>query len=162
MRFILVTVGRVREPYLLTGLAEYEKRLSRYAQVEWIHVPEEPLPRRERQAEEAAVLAREGERLLRALERLPAASHVVALDVAGRPFSSEELAAYLESLAAGGTSTVAWVVGGTLGLDPRVKDRADLRLSLSRLTFPHQLVPLLLLEQFYRAFRIIRGEPYHH
>lgn len=123
---------------------------------------EEPLPRPLRPATAAATLAREGERLLKALDALGSGVRVVVLDVGGRSLSSEELAAYIDGLAVEGVPGIAWVIGGTLGLDGRVKERADLRLSLSALTFPHQLVPLLLLEQLYRAHRIIRGEPYHY
>ncbi|HEX6988771.1 MAG TPA: 23S rRNA (pseudouridine(1915)-N(3))-methyltransferase RlmH [Bacillota bacterium] len=162
MRHVLLTVGEVREPYLREGVEEYARRLGRYARLDRLAVAEEPLPRRLRRAEATAVLAREGDRLLRALDGLGAGFHVVALDVQGVALSSEDLAGHLNDLALAGTGGVAWVVGGTLGLDDRLRRRADLRLSLSRLTFPHQMVPLLVLEQIYRAYRIMRGEPYHY
>ncbi len=158
MHFLLIAVGKVKEPYLRAGIAEYLKRLQAYGRVQVVEVREEPYRDPLTPAEVARVLAREGSRLLAAL---PARAACIVLDVAGEPLSSEELARRLADFGTAGRSEVAFVVGGSLGLDEAVKGRADLRLSLSRMTFPHQLVRLILLEQLYRALSILRGEPYH-
>lgn len=144
------------------GTAEFLRRLRPYAQIDWQTVDDEPIPKPLRAAAAAAARRREGDRLLRKIESLPAGTHRVVLTIEGRRFSSEELAGYIERLANDGVTTTAWIIGGPLGLDPRVTALADLQLSLSPLTFPHQFVPLILLEQIYRAFRIIRNEPYHY
>lgn len=159
MQLRLLSVGRLREGPLRAAAEEYLRRLRSYATVRWDQVEAEGVPARLVPAEVDAVLAREAERLLRALHP---AERVVALDRAGEPCSSEELADRLAAWAARGDSRIAWIVGGPLGLHDQVLARADWRLSLSRLTFPHQLVPVILLEQLYRAFRIQRGEPYHY
>ena len=162
MRLFLLTVGRIQEPYLREGIAAYQRRLEVFVRIEWRQFDEEPIPKKLRPADVKQAVAREGDRLLAALAGLPAGTHRIALALRGRAFTSEELAQYLEDLTLRGTSDVAWIVGGPLGLDPRVLEAADLRLSLSLLTFPHQLVPLILLEQLYRAFKILRREPYHY
>lgn len=162
MRFYLLTVGRVTAPYLQQGTMEFLRRLRPYADVVWETVDEEPIPKRLRAAEVAEAIRREGDRLLRKIDALPAGTYRIALAIDGRAFSSEELAAFIDQLSVSGVKACAWIVGGPLGLDPRIQSSADLRLSLSRLTFTHQFVPLILLEQLYRAYRIIRHEPYHY
>ncbi|MCL6450478.1 MAG: 23S rRNA (pseudouridine(1915)-N(3))-methyltransferase RlmH [Acetobacteraceae bacterium] len=158
MRIVLLLVGRVREGYLLRGMAEYRKRLGAYAPVDVVEVAAEPLSGRPGAAEMEAAREREGQRLL---ARVPAGAHLVALDPGGKELDSLELASVVKGVAHSGTPCLALAVGGAFGLAPGVLQRAALALSLSRLTFPHQLVPLLVLEQLYRAFKIIRGEPYH-
>lgn len=160
LRIRLVTVGKIREKYLQEGVQEYLKRLRPYARVEVVTVPDEPIPDGASPAQEAQVMQREGERILRALDQ-GGQEHVVVLDGRGRNFSSEELAAFLAERALHGDSNLAFVIGGSLGLDPAVLARADTTLSLGRMTFLHQMVPLILLEQVYRGFKINRGEKYH-
>lgn len=158
MRIRVVMVGKVREKYLFTGITEYLKRLAPYARVELLQVADEPAPEGASGAQEEQTKAREGQRLLKLLEP---GQFVVALDGGGAMLSSEELAALLEDRALRGQPQISFVIGGSLGLAPEVLERADLKLSLGRMTFLHQMVPLILLEQIYRGFKINRGEPYH-
>lgn len=158
MRIRIVGVGRIKERYWLDGMAEYQKRLGPYARLELVQVQDEATPDRASAAECEQVKAREGERILKVLGP---SEFVVALDLTGQQVSSEELAAWLKERGLKGQSQIAFVIGGSLGLAPAVLQRAQLRLSLSRLTLPHQMVPLLLLEQLYRAFKINEGAPYH-
>lgn len=158
MRIRLVTVGKIKEKYLQAGMDEYLKRLGPYARVEVVGLNDEPIPENASPAQEEQVKQREGERILKVIEP---GQHVVVLDQRGKEFSSEELAAFLEERALRGQSNLAFVIGGSLGLDRAVLERADTRLSLGRMTLLHQMVPLILLEQIYRGFKINRGEPYH-
>ena len=159
MRIRLVCVGKPRAGPLRAAAEEYAARLRPYAQVRWDWVEAEPLPVRPAPAEAERVRLREAQRLQQALQE---GEYVVALDRTGPQLSSEELADWLGRLLREGKSRTAWLVGGPLGLHEPLCRRADARLSLSRLTFPHELVPVILLEQLYRAFRILRGEPYHY
>ena len=158
MNVRLIGAGRIKEPFLAEGAQEFTKRLRPYASVDLVAVEDDPLPGRLSPAAEATVRRREGERLLR---HVPPGWRLVALDVGGRMFTSEELARWLEQEKLAGHANFAFVIGGSLGLSEEILARADLRLSLSRLTFLHQMVPLLLLEQLYRACKISAGEPYH-
>lgn len=158
MRIKILLAGRVRERYLQEGMAEYLKRLGPYARVELVQLPDEPVPERAAAAELAGARQREGERILKALDD---GAYLVALDLQGRQLSSEEFAAFLRERAVRGEPNLAFAIGGSTGLAPAVLERARLRLCLGRMTFPHVLVPLLLLEQLYRGFRINAGEPYH-
>lgn len=158
MEVYIVAVGKVREQFILLGLEEYEKRLKRYIKLKIREADEERIPKNPAPGEIERVLLTEGRSLLKLL---PREAYTVVLDREGRMLSSEELAAWLGELALRGYHRVAFVIGGTLGLSPEVKERAQATISFSRLTFPHQLVRLLLLEQLYRALKIQRGEPYH-
>lgn len=158
LRIRLVTVGKVKERYLQDGIQEYLKRLGPYARVELVTLPDEPIPENASPAQEEQVKQREGERILRTLD---AGQHVVVLDGRGRNLSSEELAEFLSERALRGEPNLAFVIGGSLGLDDAVLQRADTKLSLGRMTFLHQMVPMILLEQIYRGFKINRGEKYH-
>lgn len=158
LRIRLVTVGKVKERYLQDGIQEYLKRLGPYAKVEVVTLPDEPIPDNAAPAQEEQVKQREGERILRALDP---GQHVVILDQRGRNWSSEELAEFLAERALRGDSSLAFVIGGSLGLDRAVVERADSQLSLGRMTLLHQMVPMILLEQIYRGFKINRGEKYH-
>ncbi|MGE5553228.1 MAG: 23S rRNA (pseudouridine(1915)-N(3))-methyltransferase RlmH [Betaproteobacteria bacterium] len=160
MQVRIVAVGTLREPHWQAAAREYLKRLQPYARVEVVEVKEEPLPELGLTAEEAAARRREGERILAILAK-PPRTHLVALDVQGQELSSEGLADYLAKSALEGQPSVAFVIGGASGLAPEVLTAANLRLSLSRLTLPHQLARVVLLEQLYRAFKIMRREPYH-
>lgn len=158
MHVTLLCVGKLGEAYWRAAQEEYIKRLRPYARVEVVELKEEPLPPpQQREAVERA-MAREGEAILR---RLPRESYVVVLDRAGKMLSSEELASFWQELLRRGTGRVSFVIGGSAGLAPRVIEAAAFCLSLSRLTFPHQLARIILLEQLYRACKILSGEPYH-
>ena len=153
MRITVAAAGKLKERHWAEAAAEYAKRLGPYATVNLVEVPD-----RDVSADEARARRKEGETLLRAL---PDGARVVALDERGRERTSEELAAWFEDLMVGGTSHVAFVIGGAAGLDAAVLGAAHERLALSRMTLPHQMARVVLLEQVYRAFRIMRGEPYH-
>jgi 23S rRNA (pseudouridine1915-N3)-methyltransferase len=154
----IVTVGKLKEKYLKQGIDEYLKRLSAYAKVEVIEVPDEKAPEELSEIEMAQVKGKEGERIL---SKISPDAHVIALAIEGKMRTSEELADNLDKLATYGKSKVAFVIGGSLGLSDEVMKRANETLSFSKMTFPHQLMRLILVEQIYRAFRINRNEPYH-
>lgn len=158
MQIQVVAVGKLKEKFWLDAITEYSKRLGSYARLDIRELPDEKTPDSMSPAEEEQVKAREGERILAALK---ADAHVVALAIDGEAWTSEQLAAQLERQAVYGGGSVAFVIGGSLGLSPAVLARADKRLSFGRMTYPHQLMRVLLLEQIYRAFKINRGEPYH-
>ncbi|MDQ0903088.1 MULTISPECIES: 23S rRNA (pseudouridine(1915)-N(3))-methyltransferase RlmH [unclassified Paenibacillus] len=158
MHIQILTVGKLKERYLVDGIAEYVKRLGPYAKVQMIEVPDEKAPENMSPAEEQQVRVKEGERLL---AKLGSDVYVVALAIDGEMWTSEQLAGSLDKLATYGRSQVAFVIGGSLGLSSELLRRADMRLSFGRMTLPHQLMRLVLVEQIYRAMRINRGEPYH-
>lgn len=158
MNIQIVAVGKLKERYLVQGIAEYVKRLGAYAKLAIVEVPDEKAPETMSAAEEENVRRREGERILAALRE---DAYVVALAIDGEMWASEQLAAKLADLATYGRSQVAFVVGGSLGLSPEVIRRADMRLSFGRMTLPHQLMRLVLVEQIYRAFKINRRDAYH-
>ncbi|KUP10020.1 50S rRNA methyltransferase [Bacillus coahuilensis m2-6] len=158
MNISIITVGKLKEKYLKQGIDEYLKRLSAYAKVDIIEVPDEKAPEQLSETDMLIVKNKEGERIL---NKIGQDVHVIALAIEGNMQSSEELAANLDSLATYGKSKVAFVIGGSLGLSDDVMKRANEKLSFSKMTFPHQLMRLVLVEQVYRAFRINRGEPYH-
>ena len=158
MKITLLTVGKVKEKYLRDGIAEYGKRLGKYCRLEIVEVADERTPDGASVAEEEQIRRTEGERLLRGIRET---DYVIALAIDGTMLDSVELSDKLEKLGIQGESSVVFVIGGSLGLSEEVLRRADYRLSFSRMTFPHQLMRLILLEQIYRGFRIMRGEPYH-
>jgi 23S rRNA (pseudouridine1915-N3)-methyltransferase len=158
MQIRIIVVGKIKEKFVQVGIAEYDKRLRPYAKVQIVEVADEKRPGSASPATESAAIEKEGERILAAI---PEDSFVIALDVKGRSWSSEELAASLREWELSGQNHLAFVIGGDLGLSPAVRTRSNMRLSLSPMTFTHPMARLLLLEQVYRAFRILRGEPYH-
>ncbi|WP_419882560.1 23S rRNA (pseudouridine(1915)-N(3))-methyltransferase RlmH [Peribacillus sp. B-H-3] len=158
MNISIVTVGKLKEKYLKQGIDEYLKRLSAYAKVEIIELPDEKAPETLSEVEMEQIKEKEGERIL---QKISSDTHVIALAIQGKMKSSEDLAETLDKLATYGKSKVAFIIGGSLGLSKEVLQRADESLSFSKMTFPHQLMRLILVEQIYRAFRINRGEPYH-
>ena len=158
MKIRIVAVGKLKEKYLREGVAEYAKRLAPFASVELLETREEYMAENPSEAQRQETLAKEGERLLRLV---PEKSFLIVLDVKGKLLSSEVLAKELASLALQGQSDLTFLIGGAFGLSPAVRDRADLRISFSPMTFTHQMVRLLLYEQIYRAFKINRGEKYH-
>ncbi|HLN61862.1 MAG TPA: 23S rRNA (pseudouridine(1915)-N(3))-methyltransferase RlmH [Symbiobacteriaceae bacterium] len=158
MRIRIILVGKIKEKYLLAGIEEYLKRLGPLAKVEITYLADEPTPDGASPAQEMQVKMKEGERIL---AQLDPGQFVIAMDLRGETVSSEELAAFLAERALRGQPNLTFVIGGSLGLAPQVLQRADYKLSLGRMTFLHQMVPLILLEQIYRGFKINRGEPYH-
>ncbi|WP_286230293.1 23S rRNA (pseudouridine(1915)-N(3))-methyltransferase RlmH [Neobacillus mesonae] len=158
MNISIITVGKLKEKYLKLGIEEYVKRLSAYAKVEIIEVADEKAPEELSELEMLQVKQKEGERIL---AKISADTYVIALAIKGKMQSSEELADTLDKLATYGKSKIAFVIGGSLGLSDEVVHRSNEKLSFSRMTFPHQLMRLILVEQVYRAYRINRGEPYH-
>jgi 23S rRNA (pseudouridine1915-N3)-methyltransferase len=154
----IVTIGKLKEKYLKQGIDEYLKRLSIYAKVDVIELPDEKAPENLSETEMMMVKEKEGERIL---GKINDDTHVIALAIEGKMKSSEQLAKDLDQLATYGKSKIAFVIGGSLGLSNAVMKRANDTLSFSKMTFPHQLMRLILVEQIYRAYRINRGEPYH-
>lgn len=158
MKISIISVGKLKEKYLKQGIEEYLKRLSSYAKVNITEVADEHAPETMSEAQMEEVKVKEGERILRNINQ---DTFVITLEINGNMLSSEQLAKKMDELATYGRSKVAFVIGGSLGLSKAVEKRSDLALSFSKMTFPHQLMRLVLLEQVYRAFRINRGEPYH-
>ena len=158
MKITIVCAGKLKERYLTAGMTEYKKRLVPFTQFEIREIHEEKMPENPSEAEKQQVLAREGERLLK---QVPDGSYLYVLDVYGEEKSSEELSAELGRLMTQGRSSITFLIGGAFGLSEAVRRAADCRLSFSRMTFTHQMVRLLLTEQIYRAFKIMRGEKYH-
>lgn len=158
MKITIISVGKLKEKYLKQGIQEYLKRLSAYANVNIVEVADERAPENMSEAEMLAVKQKEGERILGAIT---ADTYVITLEIEGKMLTSEELAAKMDQLATYGKSKIAFVIGGSLGISEEVRKRSNFALSFSKMTFPHQLMRLILLEQVYRGFRILRGEPYH-
>ena len=158
MQIRVIAVGRIKEKYLQDGIAEYEKRLRPYAKVKIVEISEEKRPASANPSVEIIALEKEGDRILAAI---PDGTFLIALDVKGLSWSSEELSASFREWELSGQNQLAFVIGGDLGLAPAVIARSNVRLSFSKMTFTHPLARLLLVEQVYRAFRIMRGEPYH-
>lgn len=155
----ILAVGRLKERYLTEAAAEYLKRLTAYAKVDVVEVGNEGFAENLTPAGRQKVMEKEGKRLL---SRLRPGAFLVALDLKGEMISSEEMAGIFDKLALGGKSDISFVIGGSLGLSQKVLGRADLRLSFSKFTFPHQLMRIILFEQIFRWFKISRGEPYHY
>jgi 23S rRNA (pseudouridine1915-N3)-methyltransferase len=158
MQIQVVAIGKIKEKFLQEGIAEYEKRLRPYVKLQVVELPEEKRPQSASPAIESAAMEKEGERILAAI---PDGFFLISLDVNGQSWSSGELATSIGERELSGQNQLAFVIGGDLGLSPAVLARSNLRLSLSKMTFTHPMTRLLLLEQVYRAFRILRGEPYH-
>ena len=158
MKITCVTVGKIKEKYLTEAIREYEKRLSRYCKLEIVELADEKTPEGASPAEEDAIREREGGRILKAIRD---DAYVIALAIEGQMLTSEGLAEKLGRLGVEGNGHLVFVIGGSLGLSDEVMRRADYALSFSRMTFPHQLMRVVLLEQIYRGFRILNGEPYH-
>lgn len=158
MNITIIAVGKLKEKYLKQGIEEYLKRLGPYAKVQIKEVADEKAPENMSEAEIQNVKQKEGERLL---SQVSQDTYVITLEIDGKMLTSEKFAAKLDELATYGKSKIAFVIGGSVGISDDVEKRSDLALSFSKLTFPHQMMRMILLEQVYRAFRIMRGEPYH-
>lgn len=158
MKIDICCVGKVKESSFRDMISEYSKRLSRYANLSILEVQDEKTPENASAAVEEAIKKKEGERLLGVIKDN---AYVIALAIDGKNLSSTELADKINNLGIDGTSHIQFVIGGSLGLAPEVLSRADMKLSFGRMTFPHQLMRVILLEQIYRSYRIINNEPYH-
>lgn len=158
MKIKVVTVEKLKEKYLKDGIAEYSKRISRFAKFEMIELSDEKTPDKASESENQKILEIEGQRIL---SKVADRDFVIALAIEGKMFSSEEFSKQLEEASIKGFSTLTFIIGGSLGLSSAVKNRANLSVSFGRLTLPHQLMRLVLVEQIYRAFTIQQGSPYH-
>ena len=158
MKIKVVTVGKLKEKYLKDGIAEYSKRISRFAKLEMIELADEKTPDKASESENQKILEIEGQRIL---SKVGDRDFVIMLAIEGKTFSSEEFSKQLEEASIKGFSTLTFIIGGSLGLSSAVKNRANLSVSFGRLTLPHQLMRLVLVEQIYRAFTIQQGSPYH-
>ena len=158
MKIKVVTVGKLKEKYLKDGIAEYTKRISRFAKLEMIELADEKTPDKASELENQKILETEGARIL---SKVGERDFVVVLAIEGKILSSEEFSKQLEQASIKGYSTLTFIIGGSLGLAPVVKNKANLSISFGRLTLPHQLMRLVLVEQIYRAFTIQQGSPYH-
>lgn len=158
MNINILAVGKLKEKYIQQGIAEYVKRLGPYAKVTIVEVPDEKAPDSLSAADIEEVKRVEGDKIL---AKISADTYAIALAIQGKQITSEALAKQLDNLATYGKSKIAFIIGGSHGLSDEVLERADMHLSFSKMTFPHQLMRLILVEQVYRAFKINRGEPYH-
>lgn len=158
MKVTLITVGKIKEKYLKDAIAEYSKRLSRYCKLEILETADEKAPEDVSEAVEESIREREGKRILKLIKE---DAYVITLEIEGRMPDSIGLANKIEKLGIQGISHIVFVIGGSIGLSKAVCARSDFALSFSKMTFPHQLMRVILLEQIYRSFRIINGEPYH-
>ncbi len=158
MKIKVVTVGKLKEKYLKDGIAEYSKRISRFAKFEMIELSDEKTPDKASESENQKILEIEGQRIL---SKIADRDFVIVLAIEGKTFFSEEFSKQLEETSIKGFSTLTFIIGGSLGLSSSVKNRANLSVSFGRLTLPHQLMRLVLVEQIYHAFTIQQGFPYH-
>lgn len=158
MRIIIICVGKIKEKFYRDAIAEYEKRLGKYCKFEIIEVADEKTPDKASAVEEEQIKEKEAQRIL---SKIKDDAYVCTLEIAGKKFSSEGFAAWIEQAGIRGISSIYFVIGGSLGLHRSVLTRSNQALSFSDMTFPHQLMRVILSEQIYRAFRIINREPYH-
>jgi len=158
MKITVISVGKLKEKHWTGAIAEYTKRLSRYCSLNIVEVADEKCPENAGLEDQRIILKKEGEKLS---AKIPSNAFVVTMEIGGREFDSEGLARWLEKLPHQGHSHLVFIIGGSLGLAEEICRRSNLSLSFSRLTFPHQMMRVILLEQIYRSYRIIRNEPYH-
>jgi len=158
MTITIITVGKLKEKYLKDAIDEYSKRLSRYCKLDIIELPDEKTPDNASEKEELAIKEKEGQSIL---NKIKDNMFVIAMDLGGKQLTSEEFAKYIDNLGVTGNSNIAFIIGGSLGISKSVLARANYKLCFSKMTFPHQLFRVMLLEQVYRGFKIIKGEPYH-
>lgn len=158
MKITLVTVGKVKEKYLRDAIEEYKKRLSKYCKLEIQEVQDEKTPDAASENQENLIRSKEGERIMKYLRD---DAYVITLEIGGKMLDSLEFSKKIENLGIQGKSRIIFVIGGSIGLGQQVLSRSDYALSFSKMTFPHQLMRVILLEQIYRGYRIMAGEPYH-
>lgn len=157
-KITLITVGKIKEKYLKDAIAEYAKRLSKYCKLEIVETADEKTPEQASEAVEEQIRDKEAERILKYVKE---DGYLITLEIRGNQLTSEEFSEKLERLGVQGRSHIIFVIGGSIGLGKAVLDRSDYALSFSKMTFPHQLMRVILLEQIYRSYRIMNGEPYH-
>lgn len=158
IKISIVSVGKIKEKYLKLGIDEFSKRLSKYCKLDIIEVSDEKAPENLSEKEMVIVKEKEGKSIL---SKIKSSQYVVVLAIDGEKLSSEKFARRIESLSVRGNSSLCFVIGGSLGLSDEVLSMADMKMSFSDMTFPHQMMRLILLEQIYRCFRINNNEPYH-
>ena len=158
MKITVITVGKIKEKYLRDAIAEYSKRLSKYCKLEIIEVADEKTPDNASEVVEDSIRSKEAERILKYVKD---DAYVITLEIGGKQLSSEELADKIDKLGVQGTSHIVFIIGGSIGLGKEVLNKSNYALSFSKMTFPHQLMRVILLEQVYRSYRIISNEPYH-
>ncbi|ENZ00226.1 ribosomal RNA large subunit methyltransferase H 1 [Clostridium thermobutyricum] len=158
MNITLITVGKLKEKYLKQAIDEYSKRLSRYCKLEIIELNDEKTPDNASEKEEQLIKEKEGKQIL---SKIKENAFVIAMDLGGKNLTSEEFSKFIEQNGVMGNSNIVFLIGGSLGLSDEVKKRANYKLCFSKMTFPHQLFRVMLLEQIYRGFRIMKNEPYH-
>jgi len=158
MTITIITVGKLKEKYLKDAIDEYSKRLSRYCKLDIIEIPDEKTPDNASEKEEEAIKEKEGQAIL---NKIKDSMFVIAMDLGGKQLTSQEFSDYVHNLGVIGNSNIAFIIGGSLGISKTVLARANYKLCFSKMTFPHQLFRVMLLEQIYRGFRIMKGEPYH-
>ena len=158
MKITIITVGKLKEKYLKDAIAEYSKRLSKYCKLEIVEVADEKTPENASEVVEDAIRSKEAERILKYVKE---DAFVITLEIAGKQLTSEEFADKIEQLGVRGISHIIFIIGGSIGLGKEVLEKSDFALSFLKMTFPHQLMRVILLEQVYRSYRIISGQPYH-
>lgn len=158
MKITVITVGKIKEKFLKDAIAEYSKRLSKYCKLEIIEVADEKTPDQASEVVEDGIRNKEADRIMKYVKD---DAFVITLEIKGKLLTSEELADKINQLGIQGKSHITFIIGGSIGLGQEVLKRSDYALSFSKMTFPHQLMRVILLEQVYRSYRIINGEPYH-
>lgn len=158
MNIKVIAVGKIKEKFMKEGINEYSKRLSRYTSLKIIEVNDEKAPENLSQKDVEIIKNKEGDKII---QKLPQSSYIIALTLDGKELSSEELSEKMEEIMLGGQNDITFIIGGSLGLSDEAINKSNYKLSFSKMTFPHQLMRLILLEQVYRGFKIMRSEPYH-
>lgn len=158
MKITLITVGKLKEKYFTMAVEEYSKRLSRYVKLNIIEVADEKTPDNASSVEEENIRRKEGERIIKSLK---GDEYVITLEIEGKMLDSVELSEKINQIGVSGKGHIAFIIGGSLGLSGEVRNMSDFKLSFSKMTFPHQLMRVILLEQIYRSYRILGNEPYH-
>ena len=158
MNITIASVGKIKEKYLEDGIKEYAKRLSKYCKLNFIEVPDEKAPEKLSEQEENIIKNKEGQKLL---SKIKENTYLIALAIDGEQLTSEKFSEKIDKLEVDGVSHVTFIIGGSLGLSDEIIKKSNYKLSFSKMTFPHQLMKMILLEQIYRGFRISNGEPYH-
>ena len=158
MNINIIAVGKIKEKYIQEGIKEFSKRLSRYCNLKIIEVDDEKAPENLSDKEMEVVKQKEG---LKILSKIPQNSFIISLEIQGKEISSDELSKKIEDIMVSGINDITFIIGGSLGLSHEVRSKSDFKLSFSKMTFPHQLMRLILLEQIYRGWRIMKNEPYH-
>lgn len=158
MKITIICIGKIKEKFYRDAVLEYLKRLSRYSKTQIKEADDEPLSENASEAAKEAVLLKEGERINKLI---PSGAFVIVLDSHGKKMDSEGFSKFMEDLGVRGQGNICFIIGGSVGINEGIKNKADIMISFSDMTFPHQLMRVILLEQIYRGFRIMKGEPYH-